>query len=436
MSPGQTMAAIFSGPAAGVIGSQAIGKQIGTQNILTIDIGGTSFDVGVVVSGKPIMRSDIALAGAEIRVHSIDVASIGAGGGSIASVHFQELRVGPQSAGANPGPACYGRGGQKPTATDADLVLGVLDPDNFLGGRMKLDVNAAVAAIEKYVAEPLGMAVVEAAWAIREVLDNRMADLLRRMTVERGYDPRDFVLFANGGAGPSHAWVLGAELNLDGFIVPAAATAQSAFGTANSNIRFTVERPVYARIAAVSSASPDQIQQISSALQSVAAEVRRNIASAVSSGNVGVERMISLRYRGQSHHIDVRVSQDEFSPSAYSEVIANFEREYETLFGHGAGFSQAGYEILSVRAVGIADLPPPARRSKGQPLSLIGKRPVIFRDPRSPVETAIYRTEFPESGAAVEGPCIIEFPGQSVVIPPAARVKADECGNLHVRFAK
>jgi len=139
--------ALFSGPAGGVMGSQAIGEQIGVKNILTIDIGGTSFDVGVVVDGRPMMRSNLAIAGAEIRVHSIDVSSIGAGGGSLASVQFGELRVGPQSAGANPGPACYGRGGTKPTATDADLVLGVLDPDNFLSGRMKLDLNAARQAI-------------------------------------------------------------------------------------------------------------------------------------------------------------------------------------------------------------------------------------------------------------------------------------------------
>ena len=167
--------ALFSGPAGGVMGSLAIGEQIGLKNLLTTDIGGTSFDVGVVANGKPIMRSEISLAGADIRVHSIDVDSIGAGGGSIASVQFGELRVGPKSAGANPGPACYGRGGTLPTATDADLILGVLDPANFLGGRMKLDVEAARRAIETHIATPLGMSVMEAAWGIREVLDSRMA---------------------------------------------------------------------------------------------------------------------------------------------------------------------------------------------------------------------------------------------------------------------
>src|SRR5262249_44804256 len=169
----------------------------------TMDVGGTSFDVGVVVAGKAIMRSEISVAGADIRVLSIDVESIGAGGGSIAFVEFGELRVGPRSAGANPGPACYGRGGGDPPGPDADLVLGVLDPENFLGGRMRLDAEAARRAIAERVAEPLAMGTVEAAWAIRKILDSRMADLLRRMTIERGYDPRDFTLPADGGARPS-----------------------------------------------------------------------------------------------------------------------------------------------------------------------------------------------------------------------------------------
>jgi N-methylhydantoinase A len=425
--------ALFSGPAGGVMGTQAIGERMGLKNLLTTDIGGTSFDVGVVANGKPIMRSEIALAGADIRVHSIDVDSIGAGGGSIASVQFGELRVGPKSAGANPGPACYGRGGTLPTATDADLVLGVLDPDNFIGGRMKLDVEAARRAIETHVAKPLGMNVMEAAWGIREVLDSRMADLLRRMTIERGYDPRDFALFANGGAGPSHAWVLSAELGLDSFIVPAAATAVSAFGTGNSDLGFTIEQPCFARIRPGAAPNAEQLARISGALQSTVAEVRKNLELAAARGNVRIERFVSIRFRGQTHFLDIAVDADHFDADTFREVVRRFEAEYETLFGRGAAFSKAGYEILAARSVGTGALPPPAQATQGEDLAYVKSRPVVFRDANAPVDTRIYRTSFPKSGARVDGPCIIEFPGQSVVVPPGYSASADAFGNLHVK---
>ena len=425
--------ALFSGPAGGVMGSLAIGEQIGLKNLLTTDIGGTSFDVGVVANGKPIMRSEISLAGADIRVHSIDVDSIGAGGGSIASVQFGELRVGPKSAGANPGPACYGRGGTLPTATDADLILGVLDPANFLGGRMKLDVEAARCAIETHIATPLGMSVMEAAWGIREVLDSRMADLLRRMTIERGYDPRDFSLFANGGAGPSHAWVLSAELGLDSFIVPAAATAVSAFGTGNSDLGFTIEQPCFARIRPGAVPNVEQLTKIDIALQLTVAEVRKNLEIAAARGNVRVERYVSIRFRGQTHFLDIVVERERFDLDGFRQVVARFEAEYETLFGRGAAFSKAGYEILAARSVGTGALPPPAQATKGEPLTYVKSRPVVFTDANAPVETKIYETSFPQSGAQVEGPCIIEFPGQSVVVPPGYGARADDFGNLHVK---
>ncbi len=424
--------ALFSGPAGGVMGTLAIGEQIGLRNLLTTDIGGTSFDVGVIADGKPIMRSEIALAGADIRVHSIDVDSIGAGGGSIAAVEFGELKVGPRSAGANPGPACYGRGGLLPTATDADLVLGVLDADYFIGGRMRLDRDAAARAIEDYVARPLGMGLIEAAWGIREVLDSRMADLLRRMTVERGYDPRDFALFANGGAGPSHAWVLAAELGLDRFIVPAAATAVSAFGTGNSDLGFTTESPAYVRVRPGALPSQAQLERVSGALATAVRDVQRNLELAAARGRLEIERSVSIRFRGQTHHLDVPLHGDRFDAAAFRAATERFERDYEQLFGRGAAFSRAGYELLSVRAAGTGALPPPAQATRGEPPRAAGLRQVVFRDPAAPVRTAIWRTVFPAAGSVIDGPAIIEFPGQSVVVPPGARASADEFGNLHV----
>jgi len=427
--------ALFSGPAGGVMGSRATGAQAGFENIVTMDIGGTSFDVGVIVSGKPIMRSEISVAGADIRVHSIDVQSIGAGGGSIAYVEFGELRVGPRSAGAEPGPACYGRGGRHPTATDADLVLGVLDPDNFIGGRMKLDVDAARRAIDQHVAKPLGMSIVEAAWSIRQILDSRMADLLRRMTIERGYDPRDFTLLANGGAGPSHAWVLSEELGLESFVVPAAATAESAYGTGNSDLGFTAERPAYARVSPGAVPNAQQLAGITAALQSATKEVREHLALAEPKGTVGLEAFVAIKFRGQTNHLDIPLQDDSFTLDSFHAVTRTFERQYETLFGRGAAFSSAGYELIGVRVMGTAPLARPAFAAKGEKFEPRGRRPVVFRDAKVPVETAIYRTSFPKDGESAEGPAIIEYPGQSVVVPPGASARSDRFGNIHVRLA-
>ena len=427
--------ALFSGPAGGVMGSRATGAQAGFENIVTMDIGGTSFDVGVIVSGKPIMRSEISVAGADIRVHSIDVQSIGAGGGSIAYVEFGELRVGPRSAGAEPGPACYGRGGRHPTATDADLVLGVLDPDNFIGGRMKLDVDAARRAIDQHVAKPLGMSIVEAAWSIRQILDSRMADLLRRMTIERGYDPRDFTLLANGGAGPSHAWVLSEELGLESFVVPAAATAESAYGTGNSDLGFTAERPAYARVSPGAVPNAQQLAGITAALQSATKEVREHLALAEPKGTVGLEAFVAIKFRGQTNHLDIPLQDDSFTLDSFHAVTRTIERQYETLIGRGAAFSSAGYELIGVRVMGTAPLARPAFAAKGEKFEPRGRRPVVFRDAKVPVETAIYRTSFPKDGESAEGPAIIEYPGQSVVVPPGASARSDRFGNIHVRLA-
>ena len=355
---------LFSGPAAGVIGSLVLSERLGAPNVLTTDIGGTSFDVGVIVGGKPIRRSEISLAGADIRVPSIDVASIGAGGGSIASVAFGDLTVGPQSAGASPGPACYGRGGTLPTATDADLVLGVLDPDYFIGGRMRLDLASARKAISEHVAEPLSITVEEAAWAIREILDNKMADLLRRVTIERGYDPTDFALLANGGAGPSHAWVFARELGIKSFIVPAAATGQSAFGCANSDLGLTDDKPVYLRVKPGAEPDAKELTALDGALKGSRSSVQAGLKAAGAQGTIEIEQMAAIRYRGQTNTIDIDFRGEAFDLGVYESIVDTFERRYESLFGRGAGYAQAGFEILALRSIGHGKLKPASKRTK------------------------------------------------------------------------
>jgi N-methylhydantoinase A len=276
------------------------------------------------------------------------------------------------------------------------------------------------------------MSLTEAAWGIRQILDSKMADLLRRMTIARGYDARDFTLLANGGAGPSHAWVLCEELGLGGFIVPAAATAESAYGTANSDIGFTGERPAYARVSPGGTPTTEQLARVADALDSAAVEVRANLALAAPNAHMTVERYVSIRFRGQTNHQDVAVGDGTFDLAAYTEATQRFEKQYETLFGRGAAFSNAGYEMLSVRVMGTAALAPPAVATKGGPLTAHTSRKVVFGNPKTAVDTAIYLTTFPQAGATVQGPAIIEFPGQSVVVPPGMTATADNAGNLHV----
>jgi N-methylhydantoinase A len=409
-----------------------MGRKLGLSNVLTSDIGGTSFDVGIIAAGKPMLRREVSVVGAEIRVPSIDVESIGAGGGSIASVSFGQLTVGPMSAGANPGPVCYGRGGIEPTVTDADLLLGILDAENFIGGRMRLDADAAARATHDRIAVPLGVGTLEAAWGVREVIDGKMSDLLRRMTIQRGYDPHEFTLFANGGAGPSHAWAFARDLGLPGFVVPAAATAQSAYGCGNADLGVTKESAAYLRVGPGAQPDEQALAAIDTTLRRLSQEATMELVRAGAQGDITIERLLAMRFRGQSNVIDVALDADHFDTNVFGDLASRFESIYEALFGRGASYSGAGHEIVSARAIARGFLQPPAARPQGSPLAYAGTRRVVFDDPATFLETAIYKTRYPAPDAKVEGPAIIEFPGQSVVVPPGGSAVADEFGNLHV----
>jgi N-methylhydantoinase A len=426
------VAALLSGPAAGVIACRELGRRMGRDRLLTTDIGGTSFDVGLVVDGHPLMASEFSFGGVDIRVPCIDVRSIGAGGGSIARVEFGELAVGPQSAGSDPGPACYGRGGTLPTGTDADLVLGVLSPDDFVAGGLALDREAARRAIFEHVAEPLGLDVVQAAWGIRQVLDNRMADLLRQVTIERGHDPRTFTMFANGGAGPSHGWVLSRELGMTEFVVPSTATVQSAFGSGTSDVRVTAERALHVRLPATAEVTQADLDELSAARDSTADEATNAPLGRTAAGPPVLQHHVAVRYRGQSQHLDVPFAAEDVDAERFHGVIEQFEQEYERLFGKGAGFRLAGFEILAVRTIAtrplVRDLPAVA----GDPLRPVGVRDVWFDDPRAPAETQVYAVEHPAADQVAEGPCLITYPGQTAVVPPGSTARTDDLGNLIV----
>ena len=420
---------LLSGPASCVVAGQKLGAVLGTPNVLTMDVGGTSFDVGVVVDGVALMRDEVTFGGADMRVPSIDIASIGAGGGSIAAVEGGVLSVGPRSAGAEPGPVCYGKGGTEPTTTDADLVLGVLDPAQFGSGGILLDRAAAVTAIEEQVGVPLGLSAVEAARAIRVVFDNAMADLLRAVTIERGHDPREFTLIAGGGSGPSHAWALCREIGLAGFVVPPTATAASAFGAGTSDLKTTASRTSYRRILPAVGPSDEDASVIRAALL----ETRERALATIPDPNRStVTNVASIRYFGQAHHIDIPVA----ATICRQELVAlldDFEVQYEQLWGKGAGFKEAGFEVLSVRSVAALPATDVAGAGHGELFIPAGTRPVVFDDPDHPDDTKVFQVRWPAAGQELHGPALISLPGCVVVVPPHSTATTDSLGLIHVK---
>lgn len=435
--------ALLSGPAAGVTGGWTVARRavghpaatISSEDVLTLDVGGTSFDVGMVIDGAPLMRSLLSFGGADIRVPTLDVGSIGAGGGSIASVRDGALAVGPESAAATPGPACYGRGGSRPTATDADLLLGILDPDAFLGGRLRLDRAAAEDAVRRHVAEPLGLDVRAAAWGIREVFDASMADLLRRVTVERGHDPREFTVVAGGGSGPSHAWALCRELGMESFLVPSSGTVQSAYGAGTSDLRVSAERTVYLRFPPGAAPGEEHAAEAAAAIADTIVRARADLPPALADEQVTVATTLSLRYRGQAHALDVPIDQTErsrLSAGLLAKALISFEQAYEALFGRGAAFRAAGFEVLGVRTLITGRLPGAAIMPTGEPMQPATSRSVVFDDPSTPIDTPVYRTTQPVGDQYLAGPALVEYPGQVVVVPPGWSATTDADGTLHV----
>jgi N-methylhydantoinase A len=418
----------LSGPAAGAVGAIHMARLSGLPDVISLDMGGTSADVALMRNYTAGTTFNKWIEGYPARLASMDINAVGAGGGSIAWFDRDGLlKVGPASAGAVPGPACYGKGGTEPTATDADLVLGVLAEDN---GGLRLDPAAARAAIEEHIARPLEMDVTTAAWGIRQVLDSRMADLLRSVTVEKGHDPREFVLFAGGGQGPSHAWALCRELGIAAFVVTPTATVQSAYGTGTSDLKRTAQRPHYLRLASADAVPEAATERLAGDLAAITAQVG-DLAGA----GATVRQSVAVRYRGQAHHLDVPVDDGLSSTAALDKTLRRFEEQYEALFGAGAAFREAGFELLGLRAI--------AQRPVGRPISphpadqvlLAGSRRVVFDDPASPVDCPVYTTGFPAPGQSVRGPCLVVFPGQTLVVPEGGTATTDELGNCVVRLA-
>ncbi|MFZ0040833.1 MAG: hydantoinase/oxoprolinase family protein, partial [Solirubrobacteraceae bacterium] len=408
---------------------------LGHRNVITTDMGGTSFDVGLIIDGRPLVSPVSEVEKYHVATPMVDIRAIGAGGGSIASVVDGLLSVGPESAGARPGPVAYGRGGERPTVTDADLVLGIIDPEGFLGGRMKLDTAAAADAIRTHIAGPLGIGVQDAAAGIRQVADSQMADLLRELTVGRGRDPRDFVLYAYGGAGPMHCAGYGAELGVRQIVVPATSMAQSAYGAMASDVHISAERSPMLR-GDTFPAEPWQgidAREVQNTFDELEQECLAGLErSGIEHAAPNITRTADIRYRQQVHSLMVPVPNGRIDEGAIRTLIERFETMYEDTYGRGSGSRGAGVELpaLRVSAIGRTAKPRLTQLRNGHgappPVSRRIYEPTLRREMEAQV---VHWDEMP-STFRVDGPAIVEHPTTTVYVGPTQRAELDAHGNL------
>ncbi len=430
-TPAQTIPifTVESGPAAGVVGSAYLADQLGVPNVIATDVGGTTFKVAIIEGGKWTYSKETILNQYQLRLPMIDVVSIGAGGGSIAWVDNGRLRIGPMSASSDPGPACYGFGSDRPTVTDADLVLGHLSADKFLGGRMRLDVDAASAAIQKHIAVPLFNGDVFAAAAgIRRVVDSQMADLIRKTTLQRGHDPRAFALMAYGGSGPVHAASYGADLGMSEIIIPFNASVHSAFGSAQSDVRFSLRYsdPLTLPV------EPAKLESLYTPMETSGDKLL--LDADVAPADRRFERWVEARYRRQVHTVRVRVPGRLDSVVHVDEIAVAFEAEYERLFGPGSALKDAGIEMVDygVDAIGIVQKPSAARQTGGSSTTPRLRRQAYCSVVNAMVDTPIYDGALLPAGATVSGPAMIEHPGTTIVLHTGHKARIDEFGNTRI----
>jgi len=415
--PARTAAAtslgtIDSGPAGGLTGVAALATAYGHDRVVATDMGGTSFDIGLVIDGKPILADENVIDQYTYRLPHLDVRTIACGGGTIARFDAATggLRVGPRSAGADPGPACYGRGGTEPTVTDADVVLGLLRPDGFLDGRMPLDRDAAVAAVAGLAAQ-VGLSVEDTAAGILEINNMRAAALVRQQTLERGHDPRDYVLYAYGGAGPVHAFGYAAEIGVAEVVIPLGdgASTLSAYGIAAGDaVRYReLERTFLA---------PFDGETLPAAVAEIEAAVRADLAADGVDGSAHVEVEALMRFREQlMHSLEIPVP----APASAEALLAAFHAEYTRRYGSGGTALFQAVEVFALRARASvpAGVPTPA-----VPAAVNGASPAteVFWPGHGRTPTAVH---IGVPASSVDGPALVELAHTTIAVPPGATLR-------------
>lgn len=418
-----------SGPSAGVVAATYLGDLLGLRNLITFDMGGTSADISLIENGRPRLSMDREVEGLPARIPMLDIITIGAGGGSIAwGDAGGALKVGPHSAGASPGPACYGFGGTRPTVTDANVLLGRMNPTAILGGRMALDLEAAHTACEEHVASPTGLSAVEAATGIVAVVNANMVRAIRVVSVERGYDPREFTLVAFGGAGPVHACELAEELGIPQVLIPPSPGTLCSLGLLVTDIRsdFVRTRTV--------PPGPDQAAQVVALFTEMAAEGTALLdQEQVPAGRRRFERRIDARYKGQNYELSIAVAEEELTADGLGTVAERFHREHERSYGYAD--RRRPVEFVNYRLTAVGELPKaPVRRyepGRVEPLCPSSHREVYFAGGYRP--TPVYQRGDLRPGDRFTGPAIVEQMDCTTVILPGQSVTVDSYLNLLVR---
>jgi N-methylhydantoinase A len=420
---------VLSGPAGGVAGSQYAARLLGHGDLIPFDMGGTSTDISLVVGGEAAIASDRRIAGQRVALQSLDIASIGAGGGSIARVdHSGVLHVGPESAGAQPGPACYGRGGAHATVTDANLVLGFLDPDNFLGGRARLDWQAAEAAVDR-IADKLGVERMAAAEGIYRVINTHMAEGIRLVSVRRGVDPRRFAILSFGGAAALHVTDVARQLDLKRVIVPRLSAVLSAWGMLASNLRCEVTRTH------IGDASRLDAGEVGSAFREMEAEGRQRLAAASFSGPIRVRRSADMRYGEQVFEVAVPLDHVDFAAADLLQQMADaFHVRHEELYTYSMRDQEA--VLVNARVAAVGELPAlpqePAlpRRAPAQP----GSERRIYLGGWRNVPIFDFDALAPEQ--AIDAPAVVESATTSVLLRPGDRARTTSFGWLDIEVGR
>jgi len=420
---------LLSGPAAGPVAGLRYVEPHGYNDCITVDMGGTSFDTALIVNRQPLVITDGRINGHLLALPMLDIHTIGAGGGSIGWIDAGGfLRMGPQSAGAVPGPACYGRGGEQPASTDADLVLGYLNPNYFLGGKLDLYLDKARAAINQYVAKSLGMSIEEAAAGMFAVINNNMADGIREISVQRGHDPRDFPLVVAGGAGPIHAAVIAQELEIPLLIIPRASSIFCAAGMLMSDLKHDYVRTYPTALATL---DEGHLRELRSTMET---EARQTL----SGEHISPERYhllfsLDLRSVGQFHEVNVPVSAHEIESFDRQAITTRFHARHDQLYGYSV--PDTPLELVSIRltAIGETDkprFPQQERQPSSSEHALSGKRPVYLPDTQAFEAVPVYNGDALNYGNRVTGPAIIEQVTTTIFVPSEYEVMCDVLGSF------